>query len=131
MRILLHHRIASRDGQAVHLEELHAALKRAGHQTLLVGPASFEATGFGGSNWLVDRIKQALPGSVYELLEVAYNLKAYLRLRAAVKAFKPDVIYERFSLFLFAGLWLRRTRRLPCCWRSMRRCSRSGRRMTA
>ena len=113
MRILLHHRIASRDGQAVHLEELHAALKRQGHQTLLVGPASFEATGFGGSSALVDRIKRMLPGSVYELLEVAYNLKAWLRLRAAVRAFKPDVIYERFSLFLFAGLWVHRATRLP------------------
>jgi len=113
MRILLHHRIASRDGQAVHLEELHAALKRQGHETLLVGPASFAATGFGGSSALVDRIKRMLPGSVYELLEVAYNVKAWLRLRAAVRAFKPDVIYERFSLFLFAGLWVHRATRLP------------------
>jgi glycosyltransferase involved in cell wall biosynthesis len=113
MRILLHHRIASRDGQSVHLEELHAALVRAGHETLLVGPASFSATGFGGSSKLVDRIKQMLPGAVYELLEVAYNLKAYFRLRAAARVFKPDVIYERFSLFLFAGLWLRRVTRLP------------------
>jgi glycosyltransferase involved in cell wall biosynthesis len=113
MRILVHHRIASRDGQSVHLEELHAALKRQGHQTLLVGPPSFEATGFGGSSSVVDRIKQMLPGAVYELLEVAYNVKAWLRLRAAVKAFKPDIIYERFSLFLFAGLWVRRATGLP------------------
>ena len=40
-------------------------------------------------------------------------MKAFLRLRAAVSAFKPDVIYERFSLFLFAGLWLRRATGLP------------------
>jgi glycosyltransferase involved in cell wall biosynthesis len=113
MRILLHHRIASRDGQAVHLEELHAALKRQGHETLLVGPAGFQATGFGGSSPLVDRIKQMLPGAVYELLEIVYNAKAYFRLRAAVRAFKPDVIYERFSLFLFAGFWLRRRSGLP------------------
>lgn len=113
MRILVHHRIASRDGQSVHLEELHAALKRQGHETLLVGPPSFEAIGFGGSSSLVDRIKQMLPGAVYELLEVVYNVKAWLRLRAAVKAFKPDIIYERFSLFLFAGLWVRRATGLP------------------
>jgi glycosyltransferase involved in cell wall biosynthesis len=113
MRILLHHRIASRDGQAVHLEELHAALKRQGHQTLLVGPASFEATGFGGSNRLIDGIKRMLPGWLYELLELAYNVKAHMRLKAAVRAFKPDIIYERFSLFLFAGLWVRRATGLP------------------
>ncbi|HEX4177116.1 MAG TPA: hypothetical protein VHY57_01715 [Rhizomicrobium sp.] len=68
MRILFHHRIASRDGQAVHIEELIAALRRQGHETILVGPPSFMATGFGGSNQIVDRIKQLLPGAIYELL---------------------------------------------------------------
>jgi glycosyltransferase involved in cell wall biosynthesis len=113
MRILFHHRIASRDGQAVHIEELIAALQRQGHETILVGPPGFTATVFGGSNPLVDRIKQAIPGALYELLEVAYNLKAFLRLRAAVRQHRPDVIYERFSLFLFAGIWMRRLSGLP------------------
>lgn len=108
MRILFHHRVASRDGQAVHIEELIAALERQGHETRLVGPPSFAATGFGGSSGLVDRIKRLIPGALYELLEVAYNVKAFLRLRAAVRDYRPDVIYERFSLFLFAGVWLRR-----------------------
>jgi glycosyltransferase involved in cell wall biosynthesis len=113
MRILFHHRIASRDGQAVHIEELIAALRRQGHETILVGPSSFMATGFGGSNPLVDRIKRLFPGALYELLEVAYNAKAFLRLRAAVRAHRPDIIYERFSLFLLAGLWMHRLSGIP------------------
>jgi glycosyltransferase involved in cell wall biosynthesis len=113
MRILFHHRIASRDGQSVHIEELIAALQRQGHETILVGPASFMATQFGGSSPLVDRIKQALPGPLYEVLEVAYSLKAFLRLRIAVRVHRPDVIYERFSLFLFAGIWMQRLSGLP------------------
>ncbi len=113
MRILFHHRIASRDGQAVHIEELIAALQRQGHETILVGPPSLTRTGFGGSNPLVDRIKQSIPKALYELLEIAYNMRAFLRLRAAVQAHRPDVIYERFSLFLFAGIWVRRLYRLP------------------
>lgn len=113
MRILFHHRVASRDGQAVHIEELIAALRAQGHETLLVGPPSFAATGFGGSSGAVDTIKRLIPGALYELLEVAYNLKAFLRLRAAVRAFRPDVVYERFSLFLFAGVLLRRLSHVP------------------
>jgi glycosyltransferase involved in cell wall biosynthesis len=113
MRILFHHRIASRDGQAVHVEELIAALQHQGHETILVGPPGFMATGFGGSNPFVDRIKRWIPGALYELLEVAYNAKAFLRLRAAVRAQRPDVIYERFSLFLFAGLWMHRLSGIP------------------
>ena len=113
MRILFHHRIASRDGQAVHIEELIAALQRQGHETILVGPPSFNATEFGGSNPFVDRIKRLIPGAMYELMEVAYNVRAFLRLRAAVRLHRPDVIYERFSLFMFAGVWMHRLSGLP------------------
>ena len=113
MRILFHHRIASRDGQAVHIEEMITALQAQGHETILVGPPGFTATGFGGSSRLVDGIKRWIPGAVYELLEIAYNLKAFLRLRAQVGAHCPDVIYERFSLFLFAGVWVHRLSGIP------------------
>ena len=113
MRILFHHRIASRDGQAVHIEELILALRRQGHETILVGPPGFMATGFGKASPLVERVKRSIPGALYELLEVAYNAKAFFRLRAAVHAHQPDVIYERFSLFLFAGIWMRRLSGIP------------------
>jgi glycosyltransferase involved in cell wall biosynthesis len=113
MKILFHHRIASRDGQAVHIEELIAALTAQGHETLLVGPAGLTRTGFGGSNPLVDRIKASIPAALYELMEVVYSIPAFFRLRRAVKAFQPDFIYERFSLFLFAGIWMRRLSGIP------------------
>jgi glycosyltransferase involved in cell wall biosynthesis len=113
MKILFHHRIASRDGQAVHIEELLTALGAQGHEVVLVGPPGLTRTSFGGSSRLIDGIKHLLPGVAFELLEVAYNAKAFFRLRAAVRAHKPDVIYERFSLFLFAGVWMRRLSGLP------------------
>ena len=52
--------------------------------------------------------RRCCPVPLYELLEIAYNIKAWLRLKKAVRAFKPDVIYERFSLLLFAGIWVKR-----------------------
>lgn len=113
MKILFHHRIASRDGQSVHIEELTAALTALGHAIVFVGPAGWSATGFGGSNPLIDRIKRNIPGAAYELLELAYNLHAFVRLWAAVRSHRPDVIYERFSLFLFAGIWVRRLTGIP------------------
>lgn len=113
MRVLFHHRIASRDGQAVHIEELIAALQRQGHETILVGPPGLMATGFGGSSKWVDAIKRCIPGALYELLEIAYSLRAFLRLRTAVRTHRPDVVYERFSLFLFAGIWMRRLYGVP------------------
>ena len=38
MRILYSHRIQSRDGQSVHVEELVAASAQEGHEVLVVGP---------------------------------------------------------------------------------------------
>ncbi len=113
MKILFHHRVASRDGQAVHIEELTEALAELGHEIVMVGPAGWSQTGFGGSNPMVDRIKRMIPGAAYEMLELAYNLRAFARLWRAVRRHRPDVIYERFSLFLFAGIWVRELTGLP------------------
>jgi glycosyltransferase involved in cell wall biosynthesis len=112
VRILFHHRIASRDGQAVHLEELIDALRAEGHEVVLVGP-DLNNTRFGGGNGLVQWIKDTLPAYVYELIEIAYNVPAFFRLERAVRIHRPDVIYERFSLFLLAGIWVRWLRGIP------------------
>lgn len=113
MRILFHHRIGSRDGQSVHLEELMAALRKLGHEVILVGPETFARTDFGGSNVLVDRLKAMIPAWLYEPLEILYNIKAFLRLRAAMRRHRPDIVYERFSLYLFAGVWMRHLTDVP------------------
>lgn len=113
MLIIFHHRVASRDGQAVHIEELLAALQEQGHETILVGPPAFTATRFGGESHLVSRIKRSIPAVLYEILELAYNARAFLRLYSAVRKSRPDVIYERFSLFLFAGIWVRKLTGTP------------------
>jgi glycosyltransferase involved in cell wall biosynthesis len=108
MRILYSHRIGSRDGQSVHIEELVAALRRAGHDVRVVGPPLYEEMDFGGESRLVARLRRHLPRAANECAELAYNLPAYRRLRRAADAFKPDLIYERYNLFFFAGAWLTR-----------------------
>ena len=113
MRILMHHRIASRDGQSVHLEEVLAALRRQGHDVMLIGPASLATTRFGGESRLVDAIKRRLPAFAFELLELAYNGPALLRLLRAIRRHRPEILYERYSLFLFAGVLAARLSRLP------------------
>ncbi len=118
MKILLHHRIASRDGQAVHLEELIAALKRQGHETILVGPPASRQTGFGGSSALVDRIKRmharvALRTAGGRLQ--SEGVPAAARRRCGRSS--PTSIYERFSLFLFAGVGCTACPACRCCWK--------------
>jgi len=113
MRILYHHRTRSKDGQNVHISELIASLRKLGHEVLVVAPPAMEHAEFGADAGAVAALKRFLPRFAYELMELAYSLIAYLRLRRAVLAFRPDCLYERYNLFLPAGVWLKRNFGLP------------------
>ena len=60
-RILYHHRIASKDGQYVHVEEIINSLRKAGHQVFVVAPKLTEQSEFGSSGGMVAWLKQRLP----------------------------------------------------------------------
>ena len=113
MRILYHHRTASRDGQAVHIEEMVSALRSRGHEVVVVGPHIPAADAMGVDIGWVHRLKGALPKWLYELLELAYSAVAYIRLARAVRANRPDVLYERYNLFMLAGAMVRKRFGLP------------------
>ena len=115
MKILYHHRTASKDGQAVHIDEMIGALREQGHEVRVVAPApaADEGADMGGQVGWVQRMRQHLPKAAYELLELGYTLVAYRKLLRAARDFKPDVIYERCNLFLLSGLMLKRKLGLP------------------
>jgi glycosyltransferase involved in cell wall biosynthesis len=113
MRILYSHRVQSRDGQGVHIEELIRAFREAGHEVCVVGPGFYEQAEFGGESRAIGFIRRMLPGAAQELAELGYNLLAYRRLRAAWTAFRPDIIYERCNLFYLAGMRLARRTGTP------------------
>ena len=116
MRILYHHRTASRDGQAVHIDEMINALRSLGHEVRVVSPADSSDGARGGMGQQVGwahRMRALLPKAVYEFLELGYSVVAYRRLRVAMQDFKPDVLYERYNLFMLAGAFLARRSRIP------------------
>jgi glycosyltransferase involved in cell wall biosynthesis len=113
VKILYHHRIRSKDGQFVHIEELVHALRALGHEVILCGPAVVETESFGKPDQFGHGLRRLLPKAVYELLETGYNAVAFLRLLAAWRRHKPDALYERYNLFLVAGTWLKRLTGLP------------------
>jgi glycosyltransferase involved in cell wall biosynthesis len=113
MRILYSHRVQSKDGQGVHIEELIRAFRETGHEVRVVGPSFYEQSEFGGESRAVALLRRLLPGVAAELAELAYNIPAYSRLKRAHDAFRPDFIYERCNLFFLAGLWLTRRTGTP------------------
>ena len=108
MRILYSHRVQSRDGQSVHIEELVAAFRREGHEVLVVGPGLYNRATFGGESGLVPLVRRFLPDWSAELAEILYSVVAYRRLQRAYRRFSPDIIYERYNLYHLAGTLLRR-----------------------
>lgn len=113
MRILYSHRIQSRDGQSVHVEELVAALRALGHEVMVVGPGFYAKAEFGGESGLVATIRARLPRWVGELAELAYNVPAWWRLRRACLRFQPALIYERNNLYFLAGTLVARRTGVP------------------
>jgi glycosyltransferase involved in cell wall biosynthesis len=113
MKILYHHRTASRDGQAVHIDELVAALRARGHEVRVVAPSTSEGRGMGENMGWVHILKRSTPKAAYELMELGYSLFAYRRLSREIADFQPDIIYERYNLYLLAGVLASRRRKLP------------------
>lgn len=113
MKILYHHRTASKDGQDVHIREMINAMRRQGHEVVIVEPRMAETSSFGHEGGLVARIKRLLPAGLYELLELGYSLYAYRRLKAAYDRHHPDVLYERYNLFFLPGHWLKKRTGIP------------------
>jgi len=113
MKILYHHRTASRDGQSTHITEMINALRQEGHLVCESSPQIEGSSESGGSAGWVGRLKSLLPRQVYELAELAYSWVAYRRLAAAIKQDRPDGIYERYNLYLIAGIWAKRRFGLP------------------
>lgn len=101
---------------SVHIDRLVSALRARGHEVRVVGPGAgpVQAGGrHGGLEKLADRLRAILPAWAFELMELAYNLPAYRRLKREAQAFRPDILYERYNLYLLAGLRLKRKLGLP------------------
>ncbi|GAB3786453.1 glycosyltransferase family 4 protein [Dyella agri] len=120
MRILYHHRTRGRDVEGVHIRGVVGGLRQLGHEVAVMsfpgadpeqeqthGAAKPKRRGHLGA--LVSR----MPGVLFEVLELGYNLVTLVRMRRAFARFKPQLIYERYSLFLFATLWLARRHGIP------------------
>ena len=107
MKILYHHRTVSKDGQDVHITELINAFRKQGHEVVIVAPPQQQDAAFGAGGGKFELIKKYIPRALYEILEFGYSVVAYRRLREAYLRHQPDFLYERYSLFLLSGKWLK------------------------
>ena len=106
LKVLYHHRTRSRDGQSVHIDEMIAALRAAGHYVIVVEPKRVDAL-------KPARGKQVLPKFLYELLEFGYSGLELAKMVGHIIRSRPDAIYERANIFMLSGVWAARFFGLP------------------
>lgn len=120
MKILYHHRTRGRHVEGVHIRGIVHALRELGHEvSVLSFPGADperEPTPQAHAGKAPGRLAGAvarLPGVLFEFMELGYNLLTWLRMRAAIGRLRPQLVYERYSLFLFASVWMARRRGIP------------------
>ncbi len=113
MKILYHHRIASKDGQYVHITEMINAFKELGHTVSLVEPKLTSNKNFGADANIIQVIRDNTPGLIHEFIEFCYTGIDFFKLLFKVIRNKPDFIYERYNLFFPSGIWVKKLTRIP------------------
>jgi glycosyltransferase involved in cell wall biosynthesis len=108
-KIVYHHRTRGDGAEGIHISEMIAAFKELGHKIRLVCPASSRrplGISLGLSN-ISSSKAQGVWGKmrmlIQQLAELFYNFISIPRLFFACVVFRPDVIYERYSCYHFAG----------------------------
>jgi glycosyltransferase involved in cell wall biosynthesis len=110
MRLVVDHRTQGHGVEGVHLLGMARAFERAGAAVEIVSPPGVEvgrsgtaprrAAGLRGLWWM---LAEHVPETLFELMEIAYNLPAFFRIRRALKTPRADALYERYAFFHLAG----------------------------
>jgi glycosyltransferase involved in cell wall biosynthesis len=126
VRFVYHHRTQGRGGEGLHISQVVRALETDGHAVTVVSPPGVDPLETAGMA-PVDKsdVRVAGPSRVwrwvsrhspqvgFELLEIAYNLYATVRLRRLLPRGSGVVLYERYAFFLSLSTWLAKRRGLP------------------
>lgn len=119
-RVLYHHRTQGKAVEGVHIRGITDALRADGVAVDIISlpgadpyvtPKAMSPTQQATS---LMKLVARFPEPLFELAELAYNAVAAWRVARHLKAVgRVDFIYERYSLFMFAGVWLARWKKIP------------------
>jgi glycosyltransferase involved in cell wall biosynthesis len=101
--MIYHHRTQAVDAQGIHIHEMCRAFRAIGWNVEMVALVSDEAVGKVSRRGGVFDLLSKLPPFLYEIMEIGYNFVGVCRLYRNVRRVRPAFIYERYSLYNFAG----------------------------
>lgn len=109
LKILYHHRTQAQDAQGVHIRELAKAFREIGHTVEFVALVDGKSQSRKGLlQEILSSMAQWVPNWLYECMGLVYNLYGYRMLCRAIREKNPDLIYERYSLNTFCGIFASR-----------------------
>ncbi|WP_206483081.1 glycosyltransferase family 4 protein [Thalassotalea sp. G2M2-11] len=127
MNILFHHRTRGKGAEGVHIRGVTKGLRELGHNVSILSlpgaepeqqeenktPKNQQTQSQNGVLAFLANLTKYTPEFVFELIEIMFNFISIFRLRKAVADAKADMIYERYSLFLFASVWWAKKHNIP------------------
>lgn len=116
MRILYHHRILGDGAEGIHVSSMVEAFRRLGHEVRvrsLIEAGEAHGDPRTAARRRIGELLKRAPRALYELAEIAYNARAYLDARRAIRVLRPHFVYDRYNLFTFGVVLAARRAGLP------------------
>lgn len=130
MDVLYHHRTRGKGAEGAHIKGIVTAFRELGHHVTLSSIHNVDPTKpvveVDKNKTTPSRVKESkslknkileltkyMPEFVFEILELLYNFIALRQVRNEIKTKQPDIIYERYSLFMFASVWYAKRKNIP------------------
>lgn len=121
MKILYHHRTKGRGAEGVHMRGIVTALQELGNEVYIVSPPGVDPfvehkadVTKRSTKKIWEFVSTRFPELLFELLELAYNLIAYISLKRLLNKVKDiDLIYERYSFFCWISSYIASYYRIP------------------
>lgn len=131
MKAIYHHRTRGKGAEGAHIMGVVTAFREMGHEVSIISMAGAnpevsnrqaiekktstkkEQSFISRSVYRLTELTKCMPEFLFECFEVLYNLIAYFRLRKYIGIQSPNFIYERYSLFMFAGVLIARRLSIP------------------
>ncbi len=119
MNVLYHHRTRAQDVEGVHIRGMVNAFRELGHTVDIVAPPGVthepraQAAAANGKLARWSAFAREAPESLFEVAEVAYNAYALPALERRLRERDYSFVFERYALFLGAGVVAAAHRHLP------------------
>lgn len=110
MKILYHHRTRGGDAQGIHIRAMIHGFRELGHEVRVAGMVGEESLAAPGKE---EGTKGRNNSLAYEFMTLAYNLYGLGMLAKGILRFRPDMIYERYSLNTCCGVLISRISGIP------------------